>query len=114
MGARRNHCASVSRLLAQYYLIFICKEFSKKDLFTRCLDGHKLKRKLLLSVRFYFLHHVPKYLNADAKIIKITTAYIFNEDYSGILKIMQLLEINVVKYSTITMSVELRGRSDAD
>ncbi|KYM75337.1 hypothetical protein ALC53_14245 [Atta colombica] len=26
--------------------------------------------------------YVPKYLNADAKIIKITTAYIFNEDYS--------------------------------
>ncbi|KYQ46459.1 hypothetical protein ALC60_14555, partial [Trachymyrmex zeteki] len=69
---------SNSTVLSHFYFVTLYKEFSKKDLLTKCLDGH-----------------------------------IFNEDYSDILRIIQLLEINIGQhYKIFPDNYKQRGRKN--
>ncbi|XP_025152724.1 uncharacterized protein LOC109504083 isoform X2 [Harpegnathos saltator] len=78
------------------HLLPIYKDFSKEQLLTRCLGGHTQNSNESFNSTIWRL--VPKHLHSGSKIIEIAAfiaAGVFNEGYSSILKIMNVLDIKI-------------------
>ncbi|XP_074111938.1 uncharacterized protein LOC141535740 [Cotesia typhae] len=84
------------------HLLPIYQDLSKDDLLERCLGGHTQNANESFNATVWRLS--PKHLHSGLKVVEISAyiaAGIFNEGYTSILRIMNLLNLNIGTYAKI-------------
>lgn len=87
--------ATISPMLKEH-LLPVYLDLSKDALLERCLGGHNQNANESFNATVWRL--APKHLNSGIKIVEIAAhlaAVIFNDGYTSILNIMQLMEIQI-------------------
>ncbi|XP_052758504.1 uncharacterized protein LOC128202373 [Galleria mellonella] len=84
------------------HLLPIYQDLSKDDLLERCLGGHTQNANESFNATVWRLS--PKHLHSGLKVVEISAyiaAGIFNEGYTSVLRIMNLLNLNIGTYAKI-------------
>lgn len=84
------------------YLLPIYEDLSKDDLLERCLGGHTQNANESFNATVWRLS--PKHLHSGLKIVDISAyiaAGIFNEGFSSVLRIMNLLNLTIGTYAKV-------------
>ena len=82
------------------HLLPIYEDLSKDDLLERCLGGHTQNANESFNATVWRIS--PKHLHCGLKVVEISAyiaARIFNEGFSSILRIMNLLNVTVGTYA---------------
>lgn len=84
------------------HLLPIYQNLSKDDLLERCLGGHTQNANESFNATVWRLS--PKHLHCGLKVVEISAyiaAGIFNEGYTSVLKIMNLLNLTIGTYAKV-------------